>query len=130
MKIMKKVSTPRSIAFSIPDSFMNTITVFRILPDNKTEAIGKIYPDTSASEDSIMYVSTNLSGEQLCPPSSDFTDIENHFERYADELSETAFIDAMEAKAEKFEIAKARRTSIKDIRYWKSKELEHNQITK
>jgi hypothetical protein len=127
---MKKAPTDRSITFSRPDSYMNPITVFRILSDNRSEPIGKVYPDTSIGEDSIMYVSTNLSGEQLYPPSSDFTAIENNFEHYAKGLSEKAFIEDIEAEIEKYEKAKARDTAIKRIRNWKIREVELNYFTK
>ena len=124
---MKKSSTDRVLVeFSKPD-LTNIVTVSRVLPDHSTEPIGKVSPDLSNGEDSLIYISTNNLGEEICPASSDFTLIERHFERYAKELSEKSKNENLKIKAEEL-INKER--SIRSIRQWKFKNLETNQINR
>ena len=104
------------VRFSTPDPITNAIVVSRVLPDNSAEPIGRIYPDFGNGEDSVMYVSTNDQGKLLFPPTSDFVDLENKFEKYAKELAEKSITEEMNARAEEFE---EREESIKGIRRWK-----------
>ena len=118
---MKKAPTERMLVkFSTPDSFMNT-TVYRVLPDNSTEIIGRVYTDSSAGENSITYISTNNQGEEIFPPTTDFTDIGNYFEKYAKELSEKSFMEDIMAETEK---SAEREESLKSIRNLKSREIQ------
>ena len=113
---MKKSLTDRVLVeFSKPDN-MNTVIVSRVLPDNSAEPIGKIYPDFGNGEDPAMYISANNQGEELFPPTSDFVDLENKFEKYSKELAEKSLIEEMNIRAEEFE---EREESIKGIRRWK-----------
>ena len=122
---MRKPQTVRGIVeFSKPDN-MNTVTVFRVLPDSSTEPIGRIYPDLSNGEDSLIYISTNNQGEELFPPTADFIEIEERFKNYAKELSEISFTEYMKAEAEKYV---KREESIKSIRNWGIKNKKIHQI--
>ncbi len=124
---MEKSSTDRVLVeFSKPDN-MNTVTVFRILPDYSTEPIGKVYPDSSSGDDSLIYISANNQGEEIFPPTSDFTEIENQFVKYAKKLSAKSFMEDMISEAEKI---KEREWSITNIRNWKIKNREVQQIIK
>jgi hypothetical protein len=115
------------LVFSTPDSLLNTVTVFRVLPDNSTEPIGEIYPDLSNGKDSLIHISTNNQGEDLLPPTADFIEIEEMFRNYAKELSKKSFIEDMKAEAEK---TTKREDSIKNIRKWKLNNMETQQISK
>ena len=107
---MKKAKEDRTLLkFSSPDQETQVVTVSRILPDNTTETIGKIYSDFNTETDSNMYLSTNNLGEEIFPPTSDFTEIENRFEKYAIEQKEKALVEEYES----------REISLKSIRHWK-----------
>lgn len=125
---MKKSQAERPLViFSTPDSFMNEVTVFRVLSDNSQEPIGKVYPDLSNGEDSLIYISTNNQSEEIFPPTADFIKIENRFKKYAEELSIRSFTEAMTAEAEKIE---NRKESVKSIRNMKIRNRETQQIIK
>lgn len=101
------------IKFSTPDPIARAIAVSRVLPDHSTEPIGTVYADFGNGESSTMYVSTNNQGEVLFPPTPDFNDLENRFERYAKELAEKSFMEDMNRKAEEIE---EREGAIQDLR--------------
>jgi hypothetical protein len=88
-----------SIEFSKPD-LLNAVTVYRVLPDNTSEPIGKIYPDLSKGDDSLIYISLSNQGDELFPPSSDFIEIEEQFRKYARELSEKSITENLQVEAE------------------------------
>jgi hypothetical protein len=111
------------LSFSTPDSFSNEVTVFRVLLDNSTEPIGKVYPDLSKGEDSLIYVCTNNQGIQIFPPSVDFIEIEERFRKYAGELSQKSFTENMKTEAETFI---EREESIKHLRRTKARNRELN----
>ncbi|MFA6089449.1 MAG: hypothetical protein WC755_06300 [Candidatus Woesearchaeota archaeon] len=116
---MKKQKKDKAlIEFSKPDPITNIVIVNRVLQNSTTEPIGKVYPDLSNGEDSLIYISVNNAGEEIFPPSSDFTEIENQFEKYAKELSEKSLIEEMISENDKVE---KRSKSIKSIRNWKIK---------
>ena len=122
---MKKISGDRVfVKFSKPDPITNIITVSRVLPDNTVEPIGKIYSELDRTG-SVMYISANNQGEEIFPPTADFIEIEKHFERYANEISEKSKNESLEIKAEELI---NRERSIRTIRQWKFKNLEQNQI--
>jgi len=124
---MKKTMTDRVLVeFSKPDN-TNTVIVSRVLPDHSTEPIGKVSPDLSNGEDSLIYISTNNQGEEIYPPTADFIEIENRFEKYAKELAGRSFEEEMISEAEKI---KEREGSITSIRNWKIKNREVQQIIK
>ena len=124
---MKRVKDERIlIEFSKPDPITNTIVVSRVLPDNKTESIGKINSDLDDRTGSVIYISTNNQGDEVFPPSSDFIDIENRFEEYAKELAEISLTEDMKAKADEFE---NRDYTLKGLRRWKLR-LETNLINR
>lgn len=117
---MKKPKKDKAlIEFSKPDPITNMVIVNITLPNNTTKPIGKVYPDLSHGEDSLIYISVNNAGEEIFPPSSDFTEIENQFEKYAKELSEKSLIEEMVSENEKVD---TRNKSIKSIRNWKIKD--------
>ena len=104
------------IKFSKPDLITNAIVVSRVLPDNTAEPIGKIYSDIDDKTGSVMYISTNIQGEEIFSPTVDFIDIENNFERYAKELSEKSLTEEMEVQADEF---KKIDEALKGLRRWK-----------
>lgn len=115
------------IRFSTPDPMTNSILVSRVLTDYSTEPIGEIHPEMTKDGDSLIYSFTNNYGEELIPPTADFVKIEEHFERYAKELSVKDFTDAMIAEADNIE---ERQVSVKNIRSWKIKNKETLRINK
>jgi hypothetical protein len=124
---MKKSPKERALVeFSKPDN-LNTVTVSRVLPDNSTEPIGKVYTDLSNGEDSLIYISINNRGEEVLPPTANFIEIENRFNKYAQELAEKSFEENMKAEAEKIE---ERADSIKSIRNLKPNKNKVQQIIK
>jgi hypothetical protein len=118
MHMKKSPSDEIQISYSTPDSFKNEVTVFMVLPDNTTEAIGKVYPDLSKGEDSLIYISTNNQGIEIFPPTSDFIEIENRFEKYAKELAEISFMEELKVEFENYQ---DREESIKSLRNLKLK---------
>lgn len=102
------------VKFSKPDPETNIIEVSRILPDNKAVSIGKIQPGLNSGEDSITYISVNKLGEEILPPTSDFTEIENRFNKYAKELSEQSFMEELQAEAETYIERKESITSLRN----------------
>lgn len=114
------------VEFSKPDN-TNTVIVSRVLPDHSTEPIGKVSPDLSNGEDSLIYISTNNQGEEICSPTADFIEIESQFEKYAKALAGRSFEEDMISEAEKI---KEREGSITSIRNWKIKNREVQQIIK
>lgn len=115
------------IRFSSPDPNTNSIIVCRVLPDNSTEPVGRIYPDLGNGEGSAMYISTNIHGEVLFPPTSDFVDLENKFEKYSKELVEKSLTEEMNARADEYE---EREKSIASIRFLKNANRELNHFNK
>ncbi|RPH33013.1 MAG: hypothetical protein EHM93_06785 [Bacteroidales bacterium] len=114
---MKTTHNDRALVnFSSPDPITNHIVVSRVLPDHSVEPIGIIYPDFGNEEISAMYASTDNQGAMLFPPTSDFIDLENRFERYAKELAEKSFMEDMNRKANEFG---GREESIKGLRRFK-----------
>jgi hypothetical protein len=109
------------LRYSPPDSLTNEVIVSRVLPDNSSEPIGKIYPDPNNGEDSLIYVSVNNKGEEIIPPSADFISIEKQFEQYAKELSEKSLHEDFQKESE------SREESLANIRYLKNvnRELSH-----
>mgnify|MGYP001588736199 CR=1 FL=1 len=103
----------RLVRFSAPDPITNHIVVSRILSDHRAEPIGIVYADFENGENSTMYVSINNQGAVLFPPTFDFIDLENRFERYAKELAEKSFMEDMNRKAEELG---EREESIKGLR--------------
>lgn len=114
---MEKMQNDRTLVrFSTPDPATNTVSVFRVMADNSTETIGQITPDLSNGEDSIIYISTNNQGEEIFPPTADFIEIENKFNKYAEELSQISLMEEMTARAEEYE---EREETLKNLRNWK-----------
>lgn len=105
------------IIFSSPEPMSNTVFVSRIHPDYTTEIIGKIYPNFNTEEDSIYYTSANIRGEQLFPPTTDFTEVENRFKQYAKEQSEKSFTATMLQKAEQQKNRKDALQSLRNLKY-------------
>jgi|WetSurMetagenome_2_1015567.scaffolds.fasta_scaffold1213351_2 hypothetical protein len=124
---MKVSPTDRNLVkFSTPSS-MDTLIVSRILHDNSTEPIGKIYPDLSNGDDYIIYSSVNNQGEEMMPPTSNFIELEERFKEYANELSMQEFTQAMMEEADRIH---DRKTSIKAIRHNKVRDGLSQQIIK
>lgn len=105
------------IIFSSPEPMSNTVFVSRIHPDYTTEIIGKIYPNFNTEEDSIYYTSANIRGEQLFPPTTDFTEVENRFKQYAKEQSEKSLTETMLQKAEQQKNRKDALQSLRNLKY-------------
>jgi hypothetical protein len=123
---MKKSLVERTLVkFSTLDPFINEITVYRVLPDNSEEPIGKVFPDLRNEEDSVIYVSTNNHGEEIFPPTSDFVGLENMFEKYAKELAEKSLVEGLEAEVDEYE---KREEAMNSIRNWKINNKEIQQI--
>ncbi len=101
------------VKFSAPNSSSNTVSVFRVLPDNSSEIIGEIHTDSITDEDSPIYISTNSQGEELMPPTSNFNEVEERFIEYAKQLSLQEFMQAMIEEADRIHERKA---TIKTIR--------------
>ena len=112
------------ITFSSPEPMNNTVYVKKVHPDYTSEIIGKINPEYNSEEDTIYYISTNLQGEQIHPPTTNFTQVENQFKKYAKEVSENSFTEAMLKEAEK---PLSRKEALKSIRNLKIKKLEFNK---
>jgi hypothetical protein len=69
----------------LPHSQTEPIIVNRLLPDGEIETIGRIYQD--ASEDgTVSYTCINQEGEQMFLPTTEWTSVENAFEKYGREL--------------------------------------------
>jgi hypothetical protein len=120
MEKLRKYSP--SITFGIPDPVMNTVTVFRVLPDNTTEPIGKIFPDLNSGEDSLIYISTDNQGVQIFHPTADFIEIEKRFRTFADELSKRNFMEQKMAEADQ---VSERESALEKIRSLKTGEIQH-----
>ena len=116
---MKKETDDRTmVRFGTPDPATNNIKVSRVLPDGTEEIIGQVYPEFDDEHDSIMYCSLNKDGEELLPPSSDFSEIEHHYSKYLQQLDQEAYIRDMEARAEEYS---ERTKSIKSLRNYKNR---------
>jgi len=111
----------RPIRFSTPDPITHIVIVCRILPDNTEEPIGKVYSDFGEGEYSVKYISTNNNGETLFPPTSDFGDLEDKFEKYSKELSEQSFMEELKAETETYN---ERKELLIGLRYWKNREKQ------
>lgn len=86
---MKKAHGDRILVrFSTPDPKTNIIKVSKVLPNDTEKSVGQIYPYFEDGEDSIKYISVDNRGQELFPLSSDFTEIENQFEKFIKELDE------------------------------------------
>ncbi|MCX6232938.1 MAG: hypothetical protein NTZ33_15520 [Bacteroidetes bacterium] len=109
------------ISFSSPESMNNTVFVSKVHSDYTTEVIGKIYPKFNSVEDTIYYTSINIQGEELFPPTTDFSEIEKQFEKYAQESSDISLMETMQKEAEK---PIGRKESLRAIRNLKIKNLE------
>ncbi|MFA6924735.1 MAG: hypothetical protein WC223_10850 [Bacteroidales bacterium] len=107
------------ILFSKPDR-AGMVKVSRFLSDGSIEQLGQINSALS-DNDEITYVATNEQGEEIAFPTSDFTEIEMNFSRYAKELSEKSQYENLEIKAEELI---SRERSINSIRLNKIKNLE------
>jgi len=120
---MRKSQTDRVLVeFSKPDN-MNIVTVSKVLADNSTEPIGKVYPDLSKGDDYLIYVCTNNQGIGIFPPSSDFIEIEERFRKYAGELSKKSITENLQVEAETLI---ERENSIKLLRKTKTRNRELN----
>ena len=108
------------ITFSSPEPMNNTVFVSKVHSDYTTEIIGKIYPKFNAEEDTIYYTSTNIQGEELFPPTTDFTEIENRFIQYSKEQTEKSLMETMQLEAEK---PMGRKESLRHIRNLKFKDF-------
>ncbi|MFH0866631.1 MAG: hypothetical protein V1904_10570 [Bacteroidota bacterium] len=123
---MKNLQKDRTlIRFSAPAPFINEVIVSRVLADNSTEPIGKVYPDLRNEGDSIIYISTDNNGDEIFPPTSDFIEVETRFEKYAKELAEISLVEGITAESEEFE---KREETIKNLRNCKIKNREMQQI--
>jgi len=123
----EKLTDKVIITFSSPEPMNNIVFVSKLNSDYTTKLIGKIHPKFKAEEDTIYYSATNIMGEELFPPTTDFTEIEKQFENYSKEISEISFIETMQKEAEK---QSYRRETLKTIRNLKIKHLEKNIIYK
>jgi hypothetical protein len=115
---MKNTEAGRtSVIFSSPDPQTHIVIVSQVLPDGSSEPIGRIYPDFN-SEGSAMYISVRNNGEEIFPPSSDFTAIEDSFEKYARQYTEKSLKEELESRIEEFE---KRENFLEDLRCGKIK---------
>jgi hypothetical protein len=73
--------------FKIPGAIEYPVIVNRSLPDHSIIPIGRIYQNYGGQEESVIYISVDKDGEEICPPTTDWITTENNFEKYAKQLA-------------------------------------------
>jgi hypothetical protein len=104
------------VRFSSPDPITSIVNVTRILSDGTEEAIGVVYPIFDNESDSVNYVSINNFGQEIFPPTSDFIEVENQFQKSVKQNADISITEDMEAELEEYE---NRSNTIKNLRQFK-----------
>jgi len=106
------------LKYSPPDPSTQTINVIRQFPDGKEEVIGQIHAEYDSVSDSITYSIVDIfSGEQL-PSTTDFSEIDRHFEQIAFQKIETELHKSEEEMIDEYY---KRSNVLKKIRQFNSK---------
>ncbi|MFA6922889.1 MAG: hypothetical protein WC223_01425 [Bacteroidales bacterium] len=78
--------------FKMPKTIGDPVIVNCIMPDGSKQHVGYIYQNISDDDEfSTIYVSTDNEGEQVFPPTDNWQDLEDRFERYAKKVSQKDF---------------------------------------
>ncbi|MFA6925242.1 MAG: hypothetical protein WC223_13435 [Bacteroidales bacterium] len=116
-KIPNKISTE----FSMPKATGDPVIVNCIMPDGTKKQVGYIYQNFSDGEDLMVYISTDNEGEQVFPPTTDWPDLEDKFERYSKKV-----ID--EARIASYLEYEERQSKIKNVRISKNAHSKSKEI--
>ena len=110
----KTIDEGTQVRFSNPDPSTNIIKVSRVLPDGSEESIGQVYPEFGNGEETIIYRSVDRNGEETLPPTSDFIEIEKHYEKNIRQAAELSYFRDMESIIDEYE---RREDEIKILRH-------------
>ena len=107
--------------FKLPDKFTDPVIVSRYLPDYSLISIGRIYQDFDDDQGTVTYVSIDNEGEEINPPTTDYHEAENGFEKYARAISKQSLEKEWGTKANELaereeEITKVRLAKISNMK--------------
>ncbi|HTA26657.1 MAG TPA: hypothetical protein VK809_02630 [Bacteroidia bacterium] len=71
------------LEFSPAATFSDPILIKMTLPDGSKQVIGHVLQDWENEDAPVLYVSIGENGEEICPPTDDWTAVEQAFARYA-----------------------------------------------
>jgi hypothetical protein len=104
------------VRFSTPDPTTSIVNVTRILSDGSEEPIGLVFPNFDHEDDSVNYISVDNFGQEIFPPTKDFIEVENRFQKSVKEIADRSMAKNLEATLEEYE---ARKETIKSLRQHK-----------
>jgi len=108
------------IRFSSPDPITNAIEVVSMWPNGLKKTIGLIFARYDDDTDSVIYNSENNINDELIPASTDFNEVERHFERIANRINEQSLNELADNQEEEH---RERSSMIQKLRKHKSKSL-------
>lgn len=123
----KEPSQNAPINFSLHDGFADLVIVRRVLPNGKTESIGKIYQHFRNDEGQAIYGAVNKDGEGLHPPTEDFGEVEDAFQKYANQLAEKSLAEEREKR---WMVLADRSREVENIRQRKNQKEIKQEITR
>ena len=77
-----------SLEFSRAVTFSDPILIRMVLPDGSKQVIGHVLQDWDNEDAPVLYVCIGENGEEICPPTDDWTAVEQAFARYAKHYEE------------------------------------------
>jgi hypothetical protein len=104
-----------NLEFGHATSFSEPIFVKMEMPDGSKKVIGHVLQDWTNDDAPVLYVSIGSDGEEICPPTDDWTGVESAYLRYAKRYEEK------EREAKQAEFA-SRVNQISKIRQTKGRE--------
>ena len=76
------------LEFSRATTFSDPILIKMVLPDGTKPVIGHVLQDWNNDDAPVLYICFGENGMEVCPPTDDWTAVEQAFARYAKHYSE------------------------------------------
>ncbi len=76
------------LEYSRAETFSDPILIKMTLPDGSKTIVGHVLQDWNNDDAPVLYVCIGQGGEEVCPPTDDWTAVEKAFERYAKQYGE------------------------------------------
>ncbi len=76
------------LEFSRANTFSDPILIKMTLPDGSKQVIGHVLQDWENEDAPVLYVCIGENGMEVCPPTDDWTAVEQAFARYAKHYEE------------------------------------------